>query len=103
MQAERRRKARLEYTVPLSVRGSETGGKAYRFETVARDIGGGGLCAFAPRTMHIGERVSLRVRFARPGSRTPQAPRIPLRGLVVRTEEKPSGLCLFAVSFLLSS
>jgi hypothetical protein len=100
MQAERRRKDRLEYTIPLNVRGSEKGGKSYRFKTVAQNIGADGLCAFAPRRMRIGERISLRIRFAHPGS-TAQAPEISLRGRVVRTEERPAGLWRFAVSFFL--
>ena len=98
MQSELRRKDRLDYTIPLSVRGSGTGGESYRFETVARNIGAGGLCAYAPRKMQIGERLSLRVRFARPGS-TAQAPEISVRGSVVRTEKQPAGLWMFAVAF----
>jgi hypothetical protein len=101
MEAERRRKARLYHSLPLSVRGSEASGKAYRFETITPNIGAGGLCAFAPRIMKIGERISMRVRFARIGSKLLQAPEISIRGQVVRVEERAAGYCLFAVSFLL--
>ncbi len=100
MQAERRRKDRMEYALPVSIRGSEEGGREYRFEAVARNIGAGGLCAFAPRKMKIGEKLSLRVRFAHPGNRSAQAAEVSARGLVVRTEDRPTGLCLFAVAFL---
>jgi hypothetical protein len=100
MQVERRRKERLDYTIPLRVRGSEKGGTLYRFETVAQNIGAGGLCALATRMMRVGERLSLRIRFAHPGS-TAQAPEISVRGSVVRAEEQPAGLCRFAVYFLL--
>jgi hypothetical protein len=101
MKSERRKQNRLEFVLPLSVRGSGKDGEPYRFETVMRDIGPGGLCGYAPRTMQIGERLSLRVRFARPGSKAAQAPEISVRGRVVRAEDRPTGLCMFAVTFLL--
>jgi hypothetical protein len=102
MQVERRRKERMAFALPVSVSGSEGGGKEYQFETIARDIGAGGLCAFAPRKMKLGETLSLRVRFAHPGSRAIQAPEVTMRGLVVRTEARPTGLYMFAVSFILN-
>ena len=102
MQVERRRKERLEYALPVGICGSEGGGKEYQFETIARNIGAGGLCAFAPRKMKLGETLSLRVRFAHPGSKASQAPEVTMRGFVVRTEIRPTGLCMFAVSFLLN-
>ena len=98
---ERRRNPRMIDPVPVSVRGSELGGKRFRFETIARNVGAGGLCAYAPRLMRVGETVSMRIRFARLGSNPLQAPEISVRGLVVRTEARPGGLSLFAVSFLL--
>ena len=100
MKEDRRRKDRLDWTLPISVRGSEKGGETYRFETVAPNIGGGGLCAFAPRKMKVGERISLRIRFARVGRKPPRAPEISVRGLVVRVEERPADYCKFAVLFL---
>ncbi len=101
MNGDRRRKDRLEYTLPISVHGSDANGQIYRFETVAPNIGPGGLCAFAPRMMKIGERVSMRIRFAHPGGKWLRAPEISVRGFVVRVEERPAGFCRFAVSFLL--
>ena len=97
---ERRRKPRMNESIPVSVRGSNSG-NSYKFKSFARDIGPSGLCAFAPRMMQKGERVLLQIRFARLGSKTPQAPEISMRGLVVRVEERPGGFCFFAVSFLL--
>lgn len=100
---ENRRKQRMSDPVPIIVRGVEPCGKPYRFETVARNIGAGGLCAYARRVMQKGETVSLRIRFARLGSKPIQAPEVSVRGLVIRTEDRPGGLSLFAVSFLLRS
>ncbi len=100
LKRDRRRKDRLDFTLPISVHGSGGDGKVFRFETVAPNIGAGGLCAFAPRMMKIGERVSMRVCFARLGSKPVQAPEVSVRGFVVRVEERPAGFCKFAVSFL---
>lgn len=100
MKTERRKKERLEYTIPVSVLGSDRSGKDYRFETVARNIGMGGLCAYAPHKIEKGDTLSLRVRFAHPGIKVVQAPELSVRGVVLRTEDRPSGLCMFAVSFL---
>ena len=96
---DRRRKCRMTDPVPVRVRGAGPGGKAYRFETVARDIGAGGLCALAPRVMKSGEPIFLRIRFARAGSRPAQAPEFSVQGRVVRVEEQADGFFLFAVSF----
>ena len=98
---ECRSKPRMDEPVPVRVRGSDASGKAYRFETVTRDLGAGGLSALAPRVMQPGERLSVRIRFVRLGGRAVQAPEIPLRGRVVRVEEQPGGHSMFAVSFLL--
>jgi hypothetical protein len=91
---DRRRKPRMEEPLPLSVRGAEPCGKRYQFETVARNIGAGGLCAFAPRVMQKGEKVSLRIRFARLGSKPLQAPEVSMRGMVKRVAESPGGFSL---------
>jgi len=100
--ADRRRKPRMDEPIPVSVRGAERG-QAYRFETVARNIGAGGLCAVAPRPVKLGERLSLRIRFIRAGSIPVRAPEAAIRGLVVRVEDLPGGFCVFAVSFLVRS
>ena len=91
----------MDDPIPLSVRGSELCGKTYRFRTIVQNIGSGGLCAFAPRLMQKGEKVSLRVRFARLGTKPPQAPEMSMRGLVVRVEERPGGFSVFAAAFFL--
>jgi hypothetical protein len=89
----------MDDAMPVSVRGSESCGKPYRFETFARNIGAGGLCAFSPRMMKTGEKLTLRIRFAQAGSKPVRAPEILVRGMVVRVEERPGSSCVFAVSF----
>ncbi len=97
---ERRQKPRMDDPIPVDVKGSHRG-KGYRFGTITRNLGSGGLCAFAPRMMELGEPLSMRIRFARPGSKTVQAPEVSVRGRVVRVEQRPGGFCLFAAAFFL--
>jgi hypothetical protein len=96
---ERRRKQRLCEPISLSVR-SEAGKEGrFEFETVARDISGGGVCAAAPRLISVGTRLSFQVRFARAGTRPFHAPTVVTRGIVLRAEELPDGTFLFAAVF----
>jgi hypothetical protein len=99
--AERRRKPRMDDPILVSIRGADLNGERYRFETIVRDIGAGGLCAYAPRLMQTGEAIAMRIRFVSPGSRAVQAPEVSVRGMVVRVNQRPGGHCMFAASFLL--
>lgn len=99
MLTERRKKARVEGPFPLTVRGWEMGGLAYRFNTSAKNIGAGGLFATAPRLMSVGEKITILVRFALSDDRV-QAPMIAARGRVVRVEDADGDGCSFAVAFL---
>jgi hypothetical protein len=100
MQEERRKRLRINQPVPVLVRGSADCRKRYQFRATARNIGAGGLCAFAPRVMEVGEKVTLFVRFALAGSSPPQAPAFAALAVVVRVEEKRGDSCTFAASFL---
>jgi hypothetical protein len=95
MQTERRSKPRIYVPVPLRVRGKAEGGESYEFETVARNIGAGGVCAAAPRVLMPGERLSLEIRFALAGSRPATAPVISTHGVVLRVEPLDQGRSLF--------
>jgi c-di-GMP-binding flagellar brake protein YcgR len=101
MNLERRNKPRISEPVSVMVRGSDGQGRTYRFKTIARNIGSGGLCATAPRIMKAGEEITLRVRFALAGSNPTQAPAITARAVVLRVEEQFNESCVFAASFLL--
>jgi hypothetical protein len=96
---ERRRTPRLYEPISLIVRGEGTNRNRFVFETVARDISGGGLCAVAPRLMTAGTRLSFQVRFARAGTRPFHAPVVTTRGEVLRAHELQDGTFLFAASF----
>jgi len=100
MDMERRNKPRISHPIPVIVRGADENGEMYRFDTIAKDVGAGGLRAMAPRIMKEGERISLRIRFALAGSKPVQAPSVAARGVVSRVEEQSDKSSLFAVSFL---
>ncbi len=96
---ERRQKARLYEPISLTVRGESEDESRFEFETVARDISGGGLCAVSPRLIGIGTRLSFLVRFALPGTRPFRAPTITTRGLVIRSQALSDGTFLIAAVF----
>jgi hypothetical protein len=98
---DRRRKPRISDPVPIIVRGSDRNGKNYRFNTIACNIGAGGVCAAAPRSMAAGEEILLYVRFALAGSKPSKAPAMAARAVVLRTERRTDGSYIFAASFLL--
>ena len=100
MKIERRKKQRINEPVSIIVRGSTDCGQAYQIKATARNIGAGGLCAFVPRIMEVGDKVTLFIRFSLAGSSPPQAPAIAARAVVVRVEEKCGEASAFAASFL---
>jgi hypothetical protein len=96
---ERRRTLRLHEPISLAVRGEKGNGDGFEFETVARDVGGGGLCAVAPRILSAGDRLRFSIRFARAGTRPFHAPTVAARGVVLRVQELSDGTFLFAAAF----
>jgi hypothetical protein len=98
MQTERRAKPRIYVPVQLRVRGRTEDGESYEFETVARNIGAGGVCATAPRVLQPGDRLLLQIRFALAGSRPATAPTIAAHGVVLRSEPLEQGRCIFAAA-----
>ncbi len=99
--SDRRRKPRIYDPIPLNVRGVGADGEPYEFETVTVNIGAGGVCALAPRTLRAGEVIFLSIRFLHAGSAPPHAPKVAARATVQRAEELPGGLFQFAAQFTL--
>ena len=96
---ERRRTLRLYEPILLAVKGEQRKGDRFEFETVARDISGGGLCAVAPRILSTGDRLRFSIQFARAGTRPFHAPTVTTRGVVLRVERLSDGTFLFAAAF----
>jgi hypothetical protein len=100
MNMERRRGQRLDDPLPVLVRGINNQGESFQFRSIVRDISAGGLCAIAPEPLTIGEKLFLHVRFALADADPLHAPEASFRGVVLRSQERPDGTCIFAVSFL---
>jgi c-di-GMP-binding flagellar brake protein YcgR len=100
MNTERRRRPRINTPLPVLVRGTSDQGRSFQFNSVVRDISAGGLCSIAPESLKIGEKLYLHVRFTQADANPTQAAEASLRGIVLRSKERPDGTCLFAVSFL---
>ena len=96
---ERRRTLRLYESISLAVRGEQGKSGRFEFETFARDVGGGGLCAVAPRILSTGDRLRFSIQFARAGTRPFHAPIVTARGVVLRVQELSDGTFLFAAAF----
>jgi c-di-GMP-binding flagellar brake protein YcgR len=98
---ERRRTLRLYEPISLAVKGERGMCDRPEFETIVRDISGGGLCAIAPRILSAGDRLSFVIRFARAGTRPFLAPTITTRGVVRRVQNLSDGTFLFAATFIM--
>ncbi|HYK90299.1 MAG TPA: PilZ domain-containing protein [Acidobacteriota bacterium] len=99
MELERRHKPRLYDPIPVKVRGAGPDGKRFEFDTIAKDISAGGLCAPAPGIIRAGEELTFHIRFSLAPGRQTQAPTVSARGTVLRSEEMPDGSSRFAVAF----
>ncbi len=98
---ERREKIRIYDPIFVTVRGTDASGNPYRFNTIARNIGPGGLCAYTPQVMEAGEEITVQIRFARAGSAPSEAPVVAASAVVLRVEKQFNNSYLFAASFLL--
>jgi hypothetical protein len=101
MDTERRQKLRIYDRIPVKVRGVGPDGEHFEFDTVTKNISAGGLCAPAPRTVRVGDKLTFQIRFALAGSTPAQAPTVSARGMVLRSEELPDGTSQFAAAFTL--
>ena len=101
LKPERRRKSRIYDPIFIVVQGADDSGRGYQFSSIARNIGPGGLCAYTPRIMKAGDKLTIRIRFARAGSEPSEAPTVEASAVVLRVEKQFNGSYLFAVSFLL--
>ena len=98
---ERRRSLRIFDPFPATVRAT-SGGRPVRFATVLDNICSGGLhfhlppalCGPPPGPVTVGATLSLDVRFAPvTADADGPAPRVALRGEVLRVERRDGGAC----------
>jgi hypothetical protein len=101
LKPERREKTRIYDPIFVVVRGTDVLGDPYKFNTIARNIGPGGLSAYTPQLMEVGEKITIQIRFARAGSAPRYAPLVAATAVVLRVDKQLNGTYLFAASFLL--
>ncbi|MDR1728356.1 MAG: hypothetical protein LBT74_10620 [Acidobacteriota bacterium] len=97
---ERRKDTRIKDALPIFVTGRDRFGRRFSFRTATWDIGARGLRAIAPQVMRVGEELTLRIRFAKTSGTTTSAPEATAQCVVLRSEARSDGACVFAASFL---
>ena len=96
---ERRRHPRLYEPFPMRLRSVDAGGETFESDTVLDDFSAGGLYVRLTRRVEPGAKFFAVVRIATgPPSGTP-APRVAVRGVVLRTVPQPDGRYGVGVQF----
>lgn len=96
---ERRSKPRIYLPFPAKVRGIDASGREFEAETVLDNLAANSLYL---RIMYpLKERVELDVVFGLSATASGKitSPRVKVRGTVLRTEQKPGGVCGVVVAF----
>jgi PilZ domain len=94
---ERRRSPRLTAPFPVTVRGTEPGGKRFQHVTRLDDISHDGLHVMLPVSLNVGARMFAVVRMAE--SESAPAARLAVRGVVVRAAGRSDGRVGLGVRF----
>ena len=96
---ERRRKLRIFEHFPATVRGVNVGRESFEVNTNLDNLSAGGL--YLRMTQHVEQSTELFVivRLAITTSLETIAPRVAIRGRVLRAEPQPGGICGVAVTF----
>ena len=89
---ERRLKLRLYGSFPATVRGVNDIGEAFEIDASLENIGAGGLYLRMAQKVSPGAKLFIVTRLTR-ASRGVSAPRLALRGIVLRVEPQPDGTC----------
>ena len=93
---ERRLKLRLYGSFPATVRGLNDVGEAFEIDASLENIGAGGLYLRMAREVSPGAKLFILTRLSA-ASGAVGAPRLALRGTVLRAELQPDGTCGVAV------
>ena len=98
---ERRSTVRIDEPFPVTVVGVDARGYRFKINTVLSNISRAGLYLHLdlPQPFELGTKLFFIVRFSRTARHERPVPRFALRGVVVRTELKPSGAYGVAVAF----
>ena len=96
---ERRKHLRLGRPFPVLVRGVEAGGQPFTLETVLDNFSAGGFYVRLAQRLAPGMRLFAVVHMATRSSSGTPAPRVAVRGVVLRAELLPDGRYGMGVQF----
>jgi hypothetical protein len=96
---ERRRKPRIFEYFPVKVRGVDASGEAFELDATIDNLSAGGLYMRLTRRMEANGRLFIVIHLSAAFTDKISAPRIAVRGRVVRAEQQSSGTYGLAIAF----
>jgi len=96
--ADRRVKPRIACEYQAVVEGMNGEGKRYQNQAVLTNLSSCGLFLITNRQIAIGSRISVTIQLAN-STINPDAPKLVINGIVIRTEPRGEGTCGVAVKF----
>lgn len=97
-QVERRSKPRIDVPFPVRVRGVDASGQVFKMNTVLDNLSAGGLYLRLARSVKQGTKLFVVVQLPSAPAGEMPAPRVAMRGMVLRAEPQPDSTCGVAVT-----
>lgn len=94
---DRRSKERVYIPFPATVEGVDINGAEFKVDTVLDNLSREGLYLRMIPCVDIGTKLSIIFSLSSATSMDGSTPRVALRGEVLRSEQKPGGICGIAV------
>ena len=94
-----RDKPRIKVSFPARLRTVETAGEVLEMDGQVENVSSGGLYLRLPRSLGQTTKVNVVFRFSHGSDEPTPAPRVAVRGTVLRTDELPDGSCGIALAF----
>jgi len=96
---DRRQQPRIYDRFPVKVKGVDASGEAFDDDVRLDNVGAGGIYLRLAHTVERGAQLEMSIRFSTVMLATLNAPRLAVRGVVLRVDAQPSGACGLAVAF----
>ena len=96
---ERRRKPRIFEYFPVKVRGVDASGEAFELDATLDNLSAGGLYMRLTRRIEADGMLFIVIHFSTASTDKVSAPRIAVRGRVIRAEQQSSGTYGLAIAF----
>jgi hypothetical protein len=96
--AQRRRKSRIYQPFPVRVRGVDASGESFEVDTTLDNLSAGGVFLRLRRWVAEGSKIFLVLHLSIAREEGVQAPRVAVRGVVIRVERQIDGSCGLAIA-----